>query len=196
MDIPAMDSEYFAAVESRNMKEAQRLVDEAAKAAGFVAEHLYHGTSGFGFTRIDVGNSDDGISFFATDNVDVAQGYFPLFENDYDGYHDSVREIGKKNERPRTPLSRNATADAVLAKIKADMPEYKTAVPEGHGNGQRACAKRYSGRSTHRYRQAVFFPECESSAPSLACIRRILFRRKFPVFRFRRTGLLPRAAQG
>ena len=36
IDISAMDSEYFAAVESGNMHEAQRLVDEAAKAAGAI----------------------------------------------------------------------------------------------------------------------------------------------------------------
>ena len=121
------DSDYLSAVERGDMKTAQKLVDEAAKAAGYATEHLYHGTSGFGFTKLDVSNSDDGISFFATNNIDVAQGYFPYFENDYDDYHDFVREIGKKSDRPRTPLSRNASADAVLAKIKADMPEYKTA---------------------------------------------------------------------
>lgn len=44
MDIPAMDSEYYAAVESGNMQEAQRLVDEAAKAAGYDSPKLYHGT--------------------------------------------------------------------------------------------------------------------------------------------------------
>lgn len=44
MDIPAMDSEYSSAVESGNMQEAQRLVDEAAKAAGYDSPKLYHGT--------------------------------------------------------------------------------------------------------------------------------------------------------
>ena len=75
MDIPAMDSEYSAAVESGNMQEAQRLVDEAAKAAGFNSEPLYHGTKSFGFTKIDTAQADDKMSFFATSNPDMAQTY-------------------------------------------------------------------------------------------------------------------------
>lgn len=63
MDIPAMDSEYSAAVESGNMQEAQRLVDEAAKAAGYNSEPLYHGTKSFGFTKIDTAQADDKMSF-------------------------------------------------------------------------------------------------------------------------------------
>lgn len=75
MDIPAMDSEYYAAVESGNMQEAHRLVDEAAKAAGYNSEPLYHGTKSFGFTKIDTAQADDNISFFATSNPDMAQTY-------------------------------------------------------------------------------------------------------------------------
>lgn len=75
MDIPAMDSEYSAAVESGNTQEAQRLVDEAAKAAGYNSEPLYHGTKSFGFTKIDTAQADDKMSFFATSNPDMAQTY-------------------------------------------------------------------------------------------------------------------------
>lgn len=75
MDIPAMDSEYSSAVESGNMQEAQRLVDEAAKAAGYNSEPLYHGTKSFGFTKIDTAQADDKMSFFATSNPDMAQTY-------------------------------------------------------------------------------------------------------------------------
>ena len=76
MDIPAMDSEYSAAVESGNMQEAQRLVDEAAKAAGAILDasgrrplHLYHGTNTFGYTKFR-----DGV-IYATPNQSVAAGY-------------------------------------------------------------------------------------------------------------------------
>lgn len=68
------DSDYMAAVEAGDMETAQKMVDEAAKAAGFPAK-LYHGTPQFGFTRADVSKSDDGISFFATDSLEVAQTY-------------------------------------------------------------------------------------------------------------------------
>ncbi len=76
MDIPAMDSEYFAAVESGNMQEGQRLVDEAAKAAGAILDangrhplHLYHGTNTFGYTKFR-----DGV-IYTTPNQSVAAGY-------------------------------------------------------------------------------------------------------------------------
>ena len=76
MDIPAMDSEYSAAVESGNMQESQRLVDEAAKAAGAILDangrrplHLYHGTNTFGYTKFR-----DGV-IYATPNQSVAAGY-------------------------------------------------------------------------------------------------------------------------
>lgn len=76
MDIPAMDSEYSAAVESGNMQEAKRLVDEAAKEAGAILDangrrplHLYHGTNTFGYTKFR-----DGV-IYATPNQSVAAGY-------------------------------------------------------------------------------------------------------------------------
>ena len=69
------DADYMKAVESGDTETAQRLVDEAAKAAGYDTEPLYHGTQNFGFTKLDVSKSDDKISFFATSNPDIAQTY-------------------------------------------------------------------------------------------------------------------------
>ena len=63
------------AVESGDTEAAQKLVDEAARAAGYDSEALYHGTQNFGFTKLDVSKSDDEISFFATSNPDMAQTY-------------------------------------------------------------------------------------------------------------------------
>ena len=68
------DSEYMDAVKRGDMETAQRMVDEAAKEAGFTTK-VYHGTTDFGFTKTDVRKSDDGISFFATDSLDLAQSY-------------------------------------------------------------------------------------------------------------------------
>ncbi len=70
-----IDSDYMKAVESGDTETAQKLVDEAAKAAGYDSEPLYHGTQNFGFTKLDVSKSDDEISFFATSNPDMAQTY-------------------------------------------------------------------------------------------------------------------------
>ena len=77
-----LDEPYMSAVESGNMEEAQKYVDEAAKRAGY-RTRLYHGTQNFGFTQIRTSelesNSDGGYyewsPFFATDSIDVAQTY-------------------------------------------------------------------------------------------------------------------------
>ena len=45
------DTDYMKAVESGDTETAQRLVDEAAKAAGYDTKPLYHGTRRFGFTK-------------------------------------------------------------------------------------------------------------------------------------------------
>jgi hypothetical protein len=42
---PQMDSDYLAAVERGDMETAQRMVDEAAKGAGYETVPLYHGTN-------------------------------------------------------------------------------------------------------------------------------------------------------
>lgn len=69
------NDEYMKAVESGNVEEQQRLVDEAAENAGYDTV-LYHGTQSFGFTQIDVGKySDDEVSFFATSDPVVAKTY-------------------------------------------------------------------------------------------------------------------------
>ena len=58
----------------QNRAELEEMVYEEAKKAGFPTK-VYHGTTGFGFTKLDVSKSDDGISFFATDSLDLAQTY-------------------------------------------------------------------------------------------------------------------------
>ncbi len=51
------------------------MVREAATAAGYTSEKLYHGTDQFGFTKIDLSKVDDGISFFATNSEETANSY-------------------------------------------------------------------------------------------------------------------------
>lgn len=68
------DNEYLSAVENGDTETAQRMVDEVAKENGYT-EKLYHGTTDFGFTKLDASQGDDGISFFATDSLDVARTY-------------------------------------------------------------------------------------------------------------------------
>ena len=80
------DREYKAAVERGDMGTAQRMVDQAAKAAGYDTQKLYHGTNKFGFTKIDTSKSKDGISFFATDKPETASTFSGV---------GGVRQIGK-----------------------------------------------------------------------------------------------------
>lgn len=108
MDIPAMDSEYSAAVESGNMQEAQRLVDEAAKENGYTIK-AYHGTS-----RGDrVGNvflperATSGPMAFFTDNREIAERYSRdkadtslAYDPDFDQYETQFRIKAGKLDVP------------------------------------------------------------------------------------------------
>lgn len=108
MEIPAMDSEYSAAVESGNMQEAQRLVDEAAKENGYTIK-AFHGTS-----RGDrVGNvflperATSGPMAFFTDNREVAERYSRdkadtslAYDPDFDQYETQFRIKAGKLDVP------------------------------------------------------------------------------------------------
>ena len=69
---PQQNEEYVSAVESGDMETAQRMVDEAAKAAGYDSPKLYHGTKAFGFT---VFSDPKKVGYFFTDSVAVASTY-------------------------------------------------------------------------------------------------------------------------
>ena len=56
---PETDTTYLSAVKRENMETAQRMVNEAARLAGY-PKRLLHGTTQFGFTEADVSKSDDG----------------------------------------------------------------------------------------------------------------------------------------
>lgn len=75
---PAQDAEYMKAVESGDMETAQRMVDEAAKAAGYDAE-AYHG-SGDRFTVFDASKRGATATYgqgllFASKRSDTAKTY-------------------------------------------------------------------------------------------------------------------------
>ena len=116
------NDEYMKAVESGNVEEQQRLVDEAAEDAGYDSSILlHHGTRKFGFTKIDVAESDDGISFFATDKLDTAASYIPYYENS-DAY-DGIREIGKRTGKNRKVLTADSSIEDFLKYLKGVYPE-------------------------------------------------------------------------
>jgi hypothetical protein len=76
------DADYLAAVERGDMKTAQRMVDDAARAAGYTVGPVYHGTNAKPFSVFDLeeggyktGAESARLGFFATDNPKVAQSY-------------------------------------------------------------------------------------------------------------------------
>ncbi|MBQ7873765.1 MAG: hypothetical protein IJ306_01190 [Oscillospiraceae bacterium] len=95
------DSNYSKAVSDGDMETAQRLVDEAAKEAGYNSPMLYHGTGAFGFTEFDLSKMDDKRSIFLTDSERIASTYSGV---------EGKREIGKK-EKPIENLSLDELAE-------------------------------------------------------------------------------------
>ncbi len=89
----ARDSDYLSAVERGDMETAQRMVDDAAKEAGFTVK-AYHGTISFGFTKPDVSKGDQGLSMYATSTVDTADSY---------SYGTGVRKISSDNPEAYYP---------------------------------------------------------------------------------------------
>ena len=72
---PDQDAEYLASVERGDAETAQRMVDEAAKAAGYTSGVVYHGTTAEPFTIFDPSRalSDTGIHF--TPDIETAKRY-------------------------------------------------------------------------------------------------------------------------
>ena len=71
------DSDYLDAVSRGDMETAQKMVDEAAKKAGYDSPKLYHGTNRGGFTIFDDTKNDLAQKgFFFTTSADVAKSYF------------------------------------------------------------------------------------------------------------------------
>lgn len=69
-----IDTEYMDAVERGDMDTAQKMVDDAAKDAGYSVK-AYHGTPSFGFTKFDPAMSDDKTTLFFSESLDVAKTY-------------------------------------------------------------------------------------------------------------------------
>jgi len=73
----AQDAEYLAAVERGDMETAQRMVDEAAKAAGYDIGPVWHGTNTDikEFDKRKVREGRFGKGFYFTSNIESAESY-------------------------------------------------------------------------------------------------------------------------
>ena len=117
--ISKSDTAYLKAVESGDMETAQRMVDEAAERAGYPLR-LMHGTNSFGFTSVDFGESDDNVSFFATDSEEVAASYVRPMDDEDAEPTTYVRQIGKP---VKNRLTEKSSAPVLLAELKKLMPD-------------------------------------------------------------------------
>jgi hypothetical protein len=75
MSTEELNSDYQAAVDSKDESRQAELVREAANRAGYDSPMLYHGTQNFGFTEFDLDKMDDGRSIFTTDSKELASTY-------------------------------------------------------------------------------------------------------------------------
>ena len=105
------DTAYLAAVERGDMETAQKMVDEAAKAAGY-DNRVYHGTGAFGFTKIDTEWSDDGISFFVSESLETASSY---------AENKDERRIGKQKDQKEISVLGEKYDEEVLSFIEIFM---------------------------------------------------------------------------
>jgi hypothetical protein len=74
------DSSYLDAVNRGDMKTAQKMVDEAAKKAGYNSPKLYHGTKMFGFTEVRTSGVEKDVAwspFFAANREEISATYVP-----------------------------------------------------------------------------------------------------------------------
>lgn len=94
----SLDADYMKAVESGDVEAQQRMVDAAAKAAGFNVGPLYHGSENFKGTKLENPNKQftANHSFWFTDDIELAEYYA--------GYPDE----------PRTLLSEDQDGPAIL----------------------------------------------------------------------------------
>lgn len=94
----ALDSEYLNLAQNpeENREALSRMVEQAAREAGYDSPMLYHGTQSFGFTNFDLDKMDDKRSIFLTSNPDIAATYSGV---------DGSRNIGKASGTDVNTLS-------------------------------------------------------------------------------------------
>ena len=139
------DRDYMDAVNRGDMETAQRMVNEAAKRAGFTSPILFHGTSKFGFTKFDPAFSDDKMSIFLSSNNLVAETYSGKTEN----YKVSQRP-------PITPEGLDKASPETILKLLQENVDYRI---EMIGEGEtKQIIKKHRGELKNAIRMAEQLP--------------------------------------
>ena len=128
---PAMDTDYLAAVERGDMEMAQRMVDEAARAAGYDIGPVFHGTNRE-FNKFskkvfaNFRNAQSKIGFFFTPDKSYAQQYASPEKEESAGRIVSAYLRGKFKEEPRSLIEEiesewtNQKAGSYVARLKRE----------------------------------------------------------------------------
>lgn len=155
---PAQDAEYMSAVEAGDMEEAERMVRDAAKAAGYNLE-AYHGTDvDFNeFKRVHHANGNIwGSGFYFADSEDAAAGWgerasIVNFNDDYKVLH-TYLSVHNPFElyNDRLELGLGEYAEDVISKLD---PEYDADIIEAIRTGTRI--EDFRGWANDRIAEAI-----------------------------------------
>ena len=104
----AEDTQYLEAVKKGYMEAAGKMVENAAKKAGYNSPVLYHGTNSFGFTVFDLAKMDDGRSIFLTDSERIASTY---------------SETGRREINSKIELPENLSPVIIASELNAYMTD-------------------------------------------------------------------------
>lgn len=119
----ASDSEYLNLAQNpeENREALSRMVENAAREAGYDSPMLYHGTQSFGFTNFDLDKMDDKRSIFLTSNPDIAATYSGV---------DGSRNIGKASGTDISTLSLQEVAQMMNQFPPESGMDYQYSVAE------------------------------------------------------------------
>jgi len=133
----ASDEEYLKAVESEDMDTAQKMVDEAAKSAGYNIGPAYHGTYAE-FTEFDGQYSPDGVHWFSLDKDKISGGEAGIGVPTYIGkYYLKAKKVAGWDEYEKLSTGQiyEMGFDAILLDddyVVFDANQIKSAEPVTH----------------------------------------------------------------
>jgi len=138
---PAQDTEYLAAVESGDTAKAQKMVDDAAKAAGYIfeawhggaGENPYTGKSISVFNTKSTGRSGREVGTFFTSSKIIANDYKRVrdeLSGDGGLYHVFLRDdVEVRPEAYDSPTIRGASQEASTVYVATNPAQIKSADP-------------------------------------------------------------------
>lgn len=134
---PAQDAEYLAAVESGNMAKAQKMVDDAAKAAGYNVGPVWHGTPDGRFLKQEgIFKSEKGRYGWGRD---TGVHWFATSKKTASTYADDRRAFDYQNAEPMV----------IPAYLKLNNPL------EINGSGEQWRTAQTKGRTTNAITEAL-----------------------------------------